>query len=132
MDWQRERDGLVVVGAVVLLLLAVALGSVRGFVVTFVATFLGVFAALRVNEGFGGDRAGIGSGAGAAIADRSVGGRDAAGGTGDAGPNAGGGSPGAASAGTVPFDAANGERETEGVGDGEDDVVGTDSANDDR
>jgi hypothetical protein len=49
MDWQRERDGLVVVGAVLLLLVVVALGDVRGFVATFVATFLGVLAALQVS-----------------------------------------------------------------------------------
>jgi hypothetical protein len=54
MDWQRERDGLLVVGTVVLLLLAVAFGGTRGFVGTFAATFLGVLAALRVNGVLGG------------------------------------------------------------------------------
>jgi hypothetical protein len=47
MDWQRERDGLVVVGIVVLVLGLAVSGRGAGMAATFVATFLGVVAALR-------------------------------------------------------------------------------------
>lgn len=50
MDWQRERDGLVVVGAAVLVLALVGTGRGAGLASTFVATFLGVLAALRFDE----------------------------------------------------------------------------------
>lgn len=49
MDWQRERDGLVVVVGIVVVLAVVGAGSGVGLVTTFVATFLGVLAALRLN-----------------------------------------------------------------------------------
>ncbi len=50
MDWQRERDGLMVVGAAVLVLTLVGTGQGAGLASTFVATFLGVLAALRFDE----------------------------------------------------------------------------------
>jgi hypothetical protein len=50
MDWQRERDGLVVVGAAVLVLVLVGTGRGAGLAATFVATFLGVLAALRFDD----------------------------------------------------------------------------------
>jgi hypothetical protein len=52
MDWQRERDGLVLVGVVVVVLVVAATGRGVGMVATFVATFLGVVAALRVESVF--------------------------------------------------------------------------------
>jgi hypothetical protein len=55
MDWQRERDGLVVVGAAVLVLALVGTGRGAGLASTFVATFLGVLAALRFDELIGRD-----------------------------------------------------------------------------
>jgi hypothetical protein len=60
MDWQRERDGLVVVvGLVVLVALAVGLGgSVGQFLSTALATFLGVLVALAVDRRAGGSPAG--------------------------------------------------------------------------
>ncbi|MEF8820567.1 MAG: hypothetical protein V5A31_13920 [Haloferacaceae archaeon] len=54
MDWKRERDGLVVVGAAVLVLVLVGTGRGAGLASTFVATFLGVLAALRFDELLGG------------------------------------------------------------------------------
>ncbi|ESS05993.1 MAG: hypothetical protein A07HB70_01537 [uncultured archaeon A07HB70] len=53
MNWQRERDGLVVVGVVLVVLVVAATGRGVGMVATFVATFLGVVAALRVESAFG-------------------------------------------------------------------------------
>jgi len=50
MDWQRERDGLVVVVAGVVVLALVATGRGLGMAATFVATFLGVVAAFRVES----------------------------------------------------------------------------------
>ena len=47
MNWQRERDGLIVVGGIVVVLAAVGTGRGVGLATTFVATFLGVIAALR-------------------------------------------------------------------------------------
>jgi hypothetical protein len=52
MDLQRERDGLVVVGVVLVVLVVAATGRGVGMVATFVATFLGVVAALRVESAF--------------------------------------------------------------------------------
>ena len=54
MDWQRERDGVVVVGAAILVLALVGTGRGAGLASTFVATFLGVLAALRFDEWMGG------------------------------------------------------------------------------
>ncbi|MFB6167712.1 MAG: hypothetical protein ABEJ43_02575 [Haloferacaceae archaeon] len=50
MDWQRERDGLVVVGVAALVLVLVGTGRGAGLAATFVATFLGVLAALRFDD----------------------------------------------------------------------------------
>jgi hypothetical protein len=55
MDWQRERDGLVVVGVVVLVLGLAVSGRGGGMAATFVATFLGVVAALRFERWTGDD-----------------------------------------------------------------------------
>jgi len=49
MDWERERDGLVVVGGVVVVLVLIGTGRGVGLATTFVATFLGVLAALRLD-----------------------------------------------------------------------------------
>ena len=53
MDWQRERDGLVVVGAAILVIALVGTGRGAGLASTFVATFLGVLAALRFDGWIG-------------------------------------------------------------------------------
>jgi hypothetical protein len=50
MDWQRERDGLVVVGVAVFVLVLIGTGRGAGLAATFIATFLGVLAALRFDD----------------------------------------------------------------------------------
>jgi hypothetical protein len=47
MDWERERDGLVVVVLTLVVLGLAVSGDGAGMAATFVATFLGVVAALR-------------------------------------------------------------------------------------
>lgn len=89
MDWQRERDGLVVVGTVVVLLVVVAVGGVRGFVTTFAATFLGILAALRVNGALGSEAGTTSEEAGATVAPAAVGEADTVESVGSVGPTAG-------------------------------------------
>jgi hypothetical protein len=73
MDWQRERDGLAVVVALVVLvaLAVVAGGSVGQFLSTALAAFLGVLVALAVDRRTDGSPAG---GEPAVDADRPAGG----------------------------------------------------------
>lgn len=51
MDWKRERDGLLVILAVVVVLGVIGVGGpVTQFASTLVGTFLGVLIALRVDD----------------------------------------------------------------------------------
>ncbi|MFB6161036.1 MAG: hypothetical protein ABEJ61_07645 [Haloferacaceae archaeon] len=129
MDWQRERDGLVVVGSLVVLLALVATGGLRGFVATFVATFLGVLAALQVNGAIG--SAGETSGAGAAVP-TATGGTDGGGSSGspaDGGEAmwAGGTSAGDVNGNEEPTDGA--QKSADGAQESADDVPSEASAN---